>query len=322
MIGEHIRMLGAIVNLILGSMIAGHAFQRMKTFAYAFLRPIFDYIVLYNLLIFCLLITKYLAVNLGGRLLPRSMPSHAHLFALISVILGCGMVYTMWRIMRGFEDRVISRGAKIGVFIVIALLFIAFGIRYVMPESRADSDAILYIQISIGLGIVFAEIGLLCVSLLKKWKGIERDRARIGRLFGLFYLSRYGMFLIFVILLLLFGIPSEPVQGVIISGLFLIFNLLPVIWFKSFFQDYAEKMSNLFDSRPVLDEIIRNYHLSKREGEILKLILDGKNNRDIEEMLFISYHTVKNHVYNLYQKLGIKNRYELVHMVAKLQSKD
>ena len=40
--------------------------------------------------------------------------------------------------------------------------------------------------------------------------------------------------------------------------------------------------------------------------------LHGKSNRDIAEALYIAPHTVKNHVYRLYQKLGIKSRFELV----------
>jgi DNA-binding CsgD family transcriptional regulator len=43
----------------------------------------------------------------------------------------------------------------------------------------------------------------------------------------------------------------------------------------------------------------------------------GKSNRDMEEDLFISYHMVKNHVYNLYRKLGVKIRFELSHLVTK-----
>jgi len=73
------------------------------------------------------------------------------------------------------------------------------------------------------------------------------------------------------------------------------------------------------EDREVLDSIYDKYNISKREQDIVKLILDGKSNKEIEAALFISYHTVKNHVYNLYKKLEIKNRYELVHFITKFQ---
>jgi two-component system response regulator DegU len=47
------------------------------------------------------------------------------------------------------------------------------------------------------------------------------------------------------------------------------------------------------------------------------LILQGKSNREIEELLFISGQTVKNHIYNIFRKLGVKSRGQLVGLVLK-----
>ena len=55
------------------------------------------------------------------------------------------------------------------------------------------------------------------------------------------------------------------------------------------------------------------------EQEILKLVVDGRSNQEIADSLFIALHTVKNHVYSLYQKLGIKNRYQLIHLLTNYQ---
>ncbi len=51
--------------------------------------------------------------------------------------------------------------------------------------------------------------------------------------------------------------------------------------------------------------------LTKRELEVLGLLLEGWRNQDIAERLGLSQSTVKNHVYNLYQKTGVANRIEL-----------
>ena len=50
--------------------------------------------------------------------------------------------------------------------------------------------------------------------------------------------------------------------------------------------------------------------LSERELEILKLLASGKRNAEIAKELFISPHTVRNHVSNLLAKLHISNRFE------------
>ncbi len=52
--------------------------------------------------------------------------------------------------------------------------------------------------------------------------------------------------------------------------------------------------------------------LSDREREILKLIAEGKTNREIAEMLFLSIKTVQTHRANLMHKLGMHDRTELV----------
>lgn len=54
------------------------------------------------------------------------------------------------------------------------------------------------------------------------------------------------------------------------------------------------------------------YGVTGREGEIVRLLLEGKENKQISEALFISDHTVKNHIHNIYRKLGIRNRVQLV----------
>lgn len=52
--------------------------------------------------------------------------------------------------------------------------------------------------------------------------------------------------------------------------------------------------------------------LTEREKEIVALILQGKGNKEIEDALFISISTVKNHVHNIFQKASVKSRVQLI----------
>lgn len=58
--------------------------------------------------------------------------------------------------------------------------------------------------------------------------------------------------------------------------------------------------------------------LTKRERQILKLINDGATNADISAELGVSEHTVKSHLYNVYKKIGVRNRLEASNWVRKL----
>jgi LuxR family maltose regulon positive regulatory protein len=48
--------------------------------------------------------------------------------------------------------------------------------------------------------------------------------------------------------------------------------------------------------------------LSERELDVLALVRDGLRNDEIAERLFIAVGTVKNHLYSIYQKLGVHSR--------------
>jgi DNA-binding NarL/FixJ family response regulator len=68
---------------------------------------------------------------------------------------------------------------------------------------------------------------------------------------------------------------------------------------------------------PNVDEFIDRHGLTAREAEILHLILQGSGNKDIAAKLYISASTVRNHIHNMYQKLGVKSRIELINRISR-----
>ena len=51
--------------------------------------------------------------------------------------------------------------------------------------------------------------------------------------------------------------------------------------------------------------------LSNREMEVVQLIVQGVHNKEIGQKLLISEQTVKNHLHNIFDKLGVSDRLEL-----------
>ena len=47
---------------------------------------------------------------------------------------------------------------------------------------------------------------------------------------------------------------------------------------------------------------------TKREQEVLELLVQGYNNSEISEALTITNHTTKAHIASIYKKLGVSNR--------------
>ena len=52
--------------------------------------------------------------------------------------------------------------------------------------------------------------------------------------------------------------------------------------------------------------------LTARELEILQLVSEGLNNQEIASRLFLSVHTVKNHVHKVLETLGVHSRWDAV----------
>ncbi len=66
---------------------------------------------------------------------------------------------------------------------------------------------------------------------------------------------------------------------------------------------------------PDLDEIFAKYNISHREREVLHLVILGKSNREMEDELFISLPTVKRHLANIYEKIGVSSRLQLINFL-------
>jgi DNA-binding NarL/FixJ family response regulator len=58
--------------------------------------------------------------------------------------------------------------------------------------------------------------------------------------------------------------------------------------------------------------IVQAYELTDRERQITRLIARGAATGDIAEELFLSAHTVRDHVKAIFQKVGVSSRGELV----------
>lgn len=58
------------------------------------------------------------------------------------------------------------------------------------------------------------------------------------------------------------------------------------------------------------DECLSRSRLTRREIEILRLVAEGRSNREVAKELWVTDQTVKFHLANTYRKLGVRNRVE------------
>ncbi|MES3016463.1 MAG: LuxR C-terminal-related transcriptional regulator [Bacteroidota bacterium] len=67
-------------------------------------------------------------------------------------------------------------------------------------------------------------------------------------------------------------------------------------------------MHHLILNKPAISAMT----ISQREGEILQLLSNGYNSREIADRLFISEFTVQTHRKNMLRKMGFRNFYQLL----------
>ena len=72
----------------------------------------------------------------------------------------------------------------------------------------------------------------------------------------------------------------------------------------------AKKVMELF--RSYAPNKTEEFFLTKRELEVLEFIVNGSNNKEIADTLFISIETVRNHIRHIYEKLQVHSKSEAV----------
>lgn len=75
---------------------------------------------------------------------------------------------------------------------------------------------------------------------------------------------------------------------------------------------YRRKRLKMQKVKASLEEKAASYEISKRELEVVELLLEGLKYKEISEKLFISLSTVKKHVTSVYRKTGTSNKVELI----------
>lgn len=64
------------------------------------------------------------------------------------------------------------------------------------------------------------------------------------------------------------------------------------------------------------EQVCKHYNLTTREKDISKLILEGEKYKSIAGILFISERTVTKHIENIFKKVGVSSKHELVQALS------
>jgi len=309
---KHLNVLVMVVLLLIGVWAILYFQQKARRFHDTGLRSLLGFMLIFNLFEFVQFILIYFTSNLT----PLEVKNSELLLKGISwplrTLLLLVWYFFQFRIIAWQRERKLPRWLLPALILftagLTAYFFLALRSPALMPKSPLLNFWNLYLW----------PLTILETAWLAKLLAESRRRPDPGRrLAGMALAWLFFCHILMQIAKFLLGaMELDRWQFFIAKLLILYTNVLPVFWLKFYFIPWAGALSRISNADSRLDSLQQTHGLSARELEVLKLILDGKSYKQMEDALFISIHTVKSHVYNLYRKLGVKSHRQLTHFIA------
>lgn len=309
---QHLLISIYILTFITGFISVYHLNTRYNIHKYSFLKTYKHHILVFNLIVLSLAVTRYYNVNIvntvrGVGLIKMQYVTDV-LFLFQKGVEYFGIIaiaYTLVKILHQIQERTTGNPIKYIFIFMLTISAFAYGIG-VTNFLKFQEAHWLNLFCNILSGIIFLTVISIFTFSLIKIKHSKNDNHEFSlRLFLFFYLIILSIFFLQSLL-------SFHYQNLFVAVIILIVNLFPMFWGKCNLQMESPNGFSLNINVANIDRIVSEYNISDREREIFEYILQGYSNREIRHRLFLSPHTVKNHNYNLYKKLGVRNRGELM----------
>ena len=305
---EHLKIAYYFVVLLVGTAAIVYAVLISRSYRLPFLKPLVWFLVFNNVIALINLTSAYACANLLGFCALGRYTVLAGILGPAARLSEAGIIYALVAIGRGFAGKRVSGTFNRWYTVAAGILAASYVLTALAPRRTA-----LWLWTARGQALIFvlgvmAILGLLLQLILGTRNIQDAGVRRAVRTFGLVYFVVYALFVA------TFWFPND-VQFPPNALALLTINIFPLIWFsKPFARAYVSATMSM-DDRESFERFCRARGLTPREGAILELILRGKSNAQIEKELFISIHTVKNHITNIHQKLGVRSRWQLISLV-------
>jgi DNA-binding CsgD family transcriptional regulator len=299
-------ILGAIVG-VAAAMFVNH--YRLVT-GLLFFGPFVRFLLFFSLLMLVLLSTYYAAANLEQT--GANAATVRILWGIFNNLVGfvafSGWLVSFLQVLRGFEGRGLAPASKMLLTVLIGGVFCSYMVGLGLAILGGAGSWLRWSRDLYNLAVPVVIIGAMAGLLRRVGRAAFDIPVRSVRAFLLLYLSAYAFALILPVifsrsglLVLAFVLPAT--------------NTLPFVWVRRFLLRETGMAPSAVPESASVDVIAERHHLTSREREIVDHVLRGCSNAEIGAALFISSGTVKNHVYSIYRKLGVKSRGQLHRLV-------
>lgn len=311
---DHVIIFINILILTVGFSVVYQGFHVYRTFRFPAVRAFVLYISLYNLVMLLTLIAQYLMRNVASL-------ADDGMFVIVAVVMG-SIAFPLAAIETWFYaattwhlagDGRVPRWFTYGYLLICTGWLIGLAAGSYRFFEIGDKQFLLGVHAAINISLT-ALFLLLSVLLIIRSRHVQAERQkRLALIVGVFFLTYNCVDACSIVLP-----ASWAVLVVLLSSL--IFDSIILLNIGQYVRTYYGPMTGEGESYLGLDRLCEEFHFSTRERDIIEMILKGKSNKEIEVELFISPHTVKNHVYHIFQKAGVNSRGQLVSMILQSSS--
>jgi len=300
----HLSLALIILAFGVGMAASAHAILLYSRFPIRYLKFHAELLILLNIAVFFGLCFNYIQINLMNHasLNPRNAFSFSYYFVLS--VLTAFILYVFIGLVFTLLEKNWSKKWRMLFWIYFAVLILG-QIVYLLfsPEAEGISTYAVFLA---GIALSFFLGGYILVFLLF-------FQSKTFQTLSLF------LFLIFSASLCLdtfqlFEVVNLEEYLLFKSALFYVINLVSLVRLKSFVKSVFPQETSPVGTSVLMDHLFEKYKLTQREQQVARLICSGKSSRDIENELYLSPHTIKEYIYRIYKKTGVKNRVQLVNL--------
>lgn len=266
-------------------------------------------------LLYTALLTVYMLVGADPHRITGRFVDHAF-FALIS-LAAITLIYAdsffQAQACLTLVERTLNRAGKLPLLVLLPASLVLIAGVFVLaggPERQGYLDPVFYLAVFINSAYTIGS-SLSMIVLSRTW--IQKRRKAVFFAGALFIFTTASYLLIVACGEL--GWISKSLFLAQMLAKAIVFNAFILMYLNAFLLAVGEKSEPGARGGWIGDGFLKQYAISRREQEIIQLISEGKSNAEIGRQLFISLPTVKGHVYNIYQKTGVRNRVQLVNLI-------
>ena len=191
---------------------------------------------------------------------------------------------------------------------IISVVFFMLSLYFIIAASGGNWISAMNITLDYHFSsgsFIYSIHGLLTLLYIKKAKTREEEELL------------KSIAITFIPMLILFPLDMIFFQHSPFKLSYICFTIFTVNTYYFVSRFYFRAYETVPESLTIKKTFFSSNMLSEREEEVSRLLIKGETNVEIGEKLFISVNTVKSHIKNIYKKLNVSNRIQLIHLINK-----